>query len=44
MKLVEAPAERRPLWVRLAWMILIWAASIAALGALAAVIRLWLRA
>ncbi|WP_324826644.1 DUF2474 domain-containing protein [Qipengyuania zhejiangensis] len=30
-----------PLWKRLAWMAGIWAASVAALGALAWVIRLW---
>jgi hypothetical protein len=28
---------------RLAWMVIIWAASVLALGAVAAVIRLWLR-
>jgi hypothetical protein len=44
MKLAEPPATPRPLWSRVGWMILIWAASIAALGAVAAVIRLWLRA
>jgi hypothetical protein len=31
------------LWQRLAWMVLIWAASVAALGAVAWLIRLWLK-
>lgn len=33
-----------PLWKRLAWMAAIWAASVATLGAVAFVIRWWLRA
>jgi hypothetical protein len=32
-----------PLWRRIAWMAAIWCASVAALGAVAAVIRWWLR-
>ena len=31
-----------PLWKRLAWMAAIWAASVAALGAVTEVLRLWL--
>lgn len=32
-----------PLWKRLAWMAAIWAMSVAALGAVATVLRWWLR-
>lgn len=35
-------AERRPLWQRLGWMVAIWVASVALLGAVAWVLRLWL--
>jgi hypothetical protein len=32
-----------PLWKRLAWMIAIWAASVAALGVVAGLIRFFLK-
>ncbi|MEO1920895.1 MAG: DUF2474 domain-containing protein [Sphingomonadaceae bacterium] len=35
-------AERAPLWKRLGWMALIWAGSVAAIGAVAYVLRLWI--
>ncbi|WP_423607327.1 DUF2474 domain-containing protein [Sphingomonas sp. MS122] len=35
----EAPG---PLWKRLAWLVGIWAASVAVLGLVAAIIRYWL--
>jgi len=36
------PDGKRPLYVRLGWMLAIWAASVAALGVLAMVLRWWL--
>ena len=35
-------AEQRPLWQRIAWLVVIWAASVAALGVVAYILRLWL--
>jgi hypothetical protein len=35
---------RPPLWKRLAWMVAIWAASVATLGVVAGILRLWLKA
>jgi hypothetical protein len=32
----------RPVWVRLAWMIVIWGASVLVLAAVAGLLRLWL--
>lgn len=36
-------AGEEPLWKRLGWMALIWVASVAALGLVAWLIRLWLK-
>ncbi|OYX66380.1 MAG: hypothetical protein B7Y88_05745 [Sphingomonadales bacterium 32-64-17] len=42
MKPEEIPADRMPLWQRLAWLAAIWAGSVAVLGAVAYVLRLWI--
>jgi hypothetical protein len=34
--------DQAPLWQRLAWFVGLWAASVAALGAVAYLIRLWI--
>lgn len=39
----QSAADSAPLWQRLSWMAAIWAASVLALGAVAGVIRLWLK-
>ena len=33
-----------PLWKRLAWMVAIWSASVAALGVVSLALRFWLNA
>ena len=38
-----APATPLPLWKRLAWFAAIWAGSIVGLGAVATLLRFWLR-
>jgi hypothetical protein len=35
---------RLPAWKQLAWMVAIWAASVTALGIVAGILRLWLKA
>lgn len=37
-----ADADEKPLLIRLGWMVLIWAASVAVIGAVAWFIRLWI--
>lgn len=39
----SGPTESPSLWKRLGWMLLIWSASVAALGALSLILRLWLK-
>jgi hypothetical protein len=34
---------REPLWKRFSWMVAIWAGSVAALGAVSLILRLWLK-
>jgi hypothetical protein len=34
---------RSPFWRRLSWMVVIWSASVAALGAVSLALRLWLK-
>ena len=38
------PEPQTSLWRRMGWLALIWAGSVAALGLVAFVIRLWLKA
>lgn len=42
MLMRREPEPEPPLWQRLAWMAGIWAASVAALGVVTYVIRLWI--
>lgn len=37
------PPPEGPLWQRLAWLAVIWAASVSVLGAMAFVIRMWIK-
>lgn len=41
--MARSPATEAPLWQRLLWMAGIWLASVGVLGAVAMVIRFWLR-
>ncbi|UAB78847.1 DUF2474 domain-containing protein [Erythrobacter sp. SCSIO 43205] len=42
--MLAPPDNEPPLWKRLAWMAGIWLASVTALGVVAMIIRLWLKA
>jgi hypothetical protein len=42
MLMPPEPPPEPPLWQRLGWMAAIWAASVAVLGVVAYVIRLWI--
>ena len=41
--MADPTGPQSPLWKRLAWMAAIWLASVAVLGAVAMVIRFWLK-
>jgi hypothetical protein len=43
MDITDTTANARPLWKRFAWMAAIWAASVIALGLVAAMIRFFLK-
>ena len=36
-------ADRQPLWKRIGWLVLIWCASVTALGLVGLALRVWLR-
>ncbi|MEE4206509.1 MAG: DUF2474 domain-containing protein [Erythrobacter sp.] len=38
----EIDADDKPLWQRLAWLAAIWGASVAVLGVVAYILRLWI--
>lgn len=42
--MVSPPAGPGPLWQRLAWFVVIWASSVAALAIVGFVLRNWLKA
>jgi hypothetical protein len=39
---LHEPSDPGPLWKRLGWFVLLWAASVLALSAVAYLIRLWI--
>ena len=41
---IEVVSGAAPLWKRLAWMVAIWAVSVAALGVVSLALRFWVRA
>lgn len=42
--MTPVPTEPGPLWQRLAWLAAIWLGSVLALGLVAFVLRIWLKA
>ncbi|MFF7706126.1 DUF2474 family protein [Pseudomonas sp. NPDC007930] len=42
--MANAPHTQKPLWQRLGWLVLIWAASVVSLGLVAGLIRLLMAA
>lgn len=42
--MIKAEQERKPLWQRLGWLVLIWTCSVAALGVVAWLLRLFMSA
>lgn len=41
---MEKPELKKPLWQRLGWLVLIWAASVVSLGVVAGLLRLLMAA
>jgi len=41
--LIDENADPGPLWKRLLWLVLIWAASVTVIGVVAWIIRLWIK-
>lgn len=39
----SGPTQIPSIWKRIGWMLLIWSASVGALGALSLILRLWLK-
>jgi hypothetical protein len=40
---MDGPSGAGPWWKRLAWLVAIWAMSVAALGVVAFILRWWIR-
>ena len=44
VSVMNAIDEKKPLWQRLGWLVLIWAGSVLALGAVSYLLRLFMQA